>query len=194
MQCVAIALPASPEARQQLRPIGHRTDQWPQMIAEHVTLAPMLDDSGWEASTCPEPQRHPEGLAMGFASALGRHLLHHTQRIQVGPLGSGLPPWSPLRLAVETAWLAPWRQGRTSVGFARGYPQRGYNLPGQVLGGRGLPVRGMRRISTLRRCARTSLGASSGVGPTRPSPTQGRSITSPMHIKLRLSSWPCCLE
>jgi hypothetical protein len=38
------AIPASPEERQQLRPIGHRTDKWQQMIEENVTLAQMLDD------------------------------------------------------------------------------------------------------------------------------------------------------
>ncbi len=45
------AIPASPEERQQLRPIGHRTDKWQQMIEENVTLAQMLDDYGWEAYT-----------------------------------------------------------------------------------------------------------------------------------------------
>jgi alkanesulfonate monooxygenase SsuD/methylene tetrahydromethanopterin reductase-like flavin-dependent oxidoreductase (luciferase family) len=111
MKFVAISLPAIPaslEERQQLRPIGHRTDKWQQMIAENVTLAPMLDDDGWAAYTFPEPQRHTEGLEIGFSSALGMHMLHHTQRIKVGPIGSVLPTWSPVRLAVETAWLDQW--------------------------------------------------------------------------------------
>jgi hypothetical protein len=49
MKFVAIslpAIPASPEERQKLRPIGHRTDRWQQMIEENVTLAQMLDGSG----------------------------------------------------------------------------------------------------------------------------------------------------
>ena len=47
MRFVAIslpAIPASPEERQKLRPIGHRTDKWQQMIEENVALAQMLDD------------------------------------------------------------------------------------------------------------------------------------------------------
>lgn len=85
------AIPASPEERQQLRPIGHRTDKWQQMIAENVTLAQMLDDYGWEAYTLPEHQLHTEGFEIGFSSALGMHILNHTKRIKVGPIGYVLP-------------------------------------------------------------------------------------------------------
>ena len=56
MKFVAISLPASPpdpEERKKLRPIGHRTDKWQQMIEEScsLALAQMLDDYGWEAYT-----------------------------------------------------------------------------------------------------------------------------------------------
>jgi alkanesulfonate monooxygenase SsuD/methylene tetrahydromethanopterin reductase-like flavin-dependent oxidoreductase (luciferase family) len=128
------AIPASPEERQQLRPIGHRTDKWQQMIEENVTLARMLDDYGWEAYTFPEHQLHTEGLEIGFSSALGMHILNHTKRIKVGPIGYVLPTWNPVRLAVETSWLDQLSQGRTIVGFARGYQHRWFNLHGQSLG------------------------------------------------------------
>jgi alkanesulfonate monooxygenase SsuD/methylene tetrahydromethanopterin reductase-like flavin-dependent oxidoreductase (luciferase family) len=137
MKFVAIslpAIPASPEERKQLRPIGHRTDKWQQMIEENVTLAQMLDDYGWEAYTFPEHQLHTEGLEIGFSTALGMHILNKTKRIKVGPIGYVLPTWSPVRLAVETAWLDQLSQGRTIVGFARGYQHRWFNLHGQVLG------------------------------------------------------------
>ena len=65
MKFVAISLPASPaspEERQKLRPIGHRTDKWQQMIEENVTLAQMLDDYGWEAYTFPNISCTPKGL------------------------------------------------------------------------------------------------------------------------------------
>src|SRR5262244_1076456 len=124
MKFVAIslpAIPASPEERQQLRPIGHRTDKWQQMIEENVTLAQMLDDYGWEAYTFPEHQLHTEGFEIGFSSALGMHILNNR--------------WP--------------------------------------------PVRGMRRISTIARCSRKSIGSSSCVGRTRPSPMRASSIKSP---------------
>ena len=81
MKFVALSLPAipvSPEERTQLRPIGHRTDTWQQMIEENVTLAQMLDDYGWEAYTFPEHQLHTEGFEIGFSSALGMHMLNKT--------------------------------------------------------------------------------------------------------------------
>jgi alkanesulfonate monooxygenase SsuD/methylene tetrahydromethanopterin reductase-like flavin-dependent oxidoreductase (luciferase family) len=128
------AIPATPEERQQLRPIGHRTDRWQQMIAENVELAQMLDDYGWEAYTFPQHELHTEGHEIGFSTALGMHMLDQTKRIKVGPIGYVLPTWSPVRLAVETAWLDQLSQGRTIVGFARGYQHRWFNLHGQVLG------------------------------------------------------------
>ena len=137
MKIVALslpAIPATPDERQQLRPIGHRTDRWQQMIHENVALAQMLDDYGWEAYTFPQHELHTEGLEIGFSMALGMHLLDQTKRIKVGPIGYVLPTWSPVRLAVETAWLDQLSQGRTIVGFARGYQHRWFNLHGQVLG------------------------------------------------------------
>jgi alkanesulfonate monooxygenase SsuD/methylene tetrahydromethanopterin reductase-like flavin-dependent oxidoreductase (luciferase family) len=95
------AIPASPEERQQLRPIGHRTDKWQQMIAENVTLAQMLDDYGWEAYTLPEHQLHTEGFEIGFSSALGMHILNHTKRIKWGRLAMCCIP------GVRSVWL--WR-------------------------------------------------------------------------------------
>lgn len=64
------AIPAMPEERYQLRPIGHRTDRWQQMIAENVELAQLLDDYGWEAYTFPQHELHTEGHEMGFSMAL----------------------------------------------------------------------------------------------------------------------------
>ena len=113
MKFVAIslpAIPASPEERKKLRPIGHRTDKWQQM----------LDDYGWEAYTFPEHQLHTEGFEIGFSTALGMHILDKTKRIKVGPIGYVLPTWSPVRLAVETAWLDQLSKGRTIVGWLSG--------------------------------------------------------------------------
>lgn len=128
------AIPASPEERERLRPIAHRTDKWQQMIDENVELAQMLDDYGWDAYTFPEHQLHTEGHEIGFSIALGMHILDRTKRIKVGPVGYVLPTWNPIRLAVETSWLDQLSKGRTIVGFARGYQHRWFNLHGQVIG------------------------------------------------------------
>jgi hypothetical protein len=81
MKFVALSLPvipASPTERKQLRPIGHRTDKWQQMIEENVELAQMLDDYSWEAYTFPEHELHTEGHEIGFSTALGMYILAQT--------------------------------------------------------------------------------------------------------------------
>jgi alkanesulfonate monooxygenase SsuD/methylene tetrahydromethanopterin reductase-like flavin-dependent oxidoreductase (luciferase family) len=152
------AIPATPEERQQLRPIGHRTDRWQQMIAENVALAQLLDDYGWEAYTFPQHELHTEGHEIGFSMALGMHLLDHTKHIKVGPIGYVLPTWSPVRLAVETAWLDQLSQGRTIVGFARGYQHRWFNLHGQVLGVQVATSTGDAQDQYNGGCSRRSIG------------------------------------
>jgi len=42
-----------------------------------------------------------------------------TEAAKVDPVGYVLPGWSPLRLALEIAWLDQLTKGCTFVGFAR---------------------------------------------------------------------------
>jgi len=153
------AIPASPEERQQLRPIGHRTDKWQQMIDENVALAQMLDDYGWEAYAFPEHELHTEGFEIGFSTALGMHLLDQTKRLKVGPIGYVLPTWNPVRLAVETAWLDQLSKGRTIVGFAVATSIGGSTCTDKPSGCRWRPVQGMRRINTTAWYSRRSIAS-----------------------------------
>jgi alkanesulfonate monooxygenase SsuD/methylene tetrahydromethanopterin reductase-like flavin-dependent oxidoreductase (luciferase family) len=81
----------------------------------------MVENLGFDAVAFPEHHLHGEGLEMGGLPVLYQHVIHHTKRIKVGPIGYVLPGWNPLRLVLEIAWLDQLTKGRTLVGFARGY-------------------------------------------------------------------------
>lgn len=127
-------LPASEDERERLRPIGHRTEKWQQMLEETIELARMAEDLGFEAICFPEHHLHTEGMEMGGPTSLYLHVAHQTKRIKVGPVGYVLPTWNPVRLALETAWLDQMTRGRTVVGFARGYQTRWFNALSQKMG------------------------------------------------------------
>jgi alkanesulfonate monooxygenase SsuD/methylene tetrahydromethanopterin reductase-like flavin-dependent oxidoreductase (luciferase family) len=127
------ALPASEREREALRPIGHRTEKWQQMLTEVRELAKMADDYGFEAICFPEHHLHTEGMEQGGPHSLYLDVAHHTKNIKVGPVGYVLPSHNPVKLAIETAWLDQMTQGRTVVGFARGYQERWFNAMTQLL-------------------------------------------------------------
>jgi alkanesulfonate monooxygenase SsuD/methylene tetrahydromethanopterin reductase-like flavin-dependent oxidoreductase (luciferase family) len=81
----------------------------------------------------PEHHLHTEGGEMGSLPVLTQHVIAHTNRIKVGPIGYVLPGWNPLRLALEIAWLDQLTKGRTLIGFARGYQARWLNPMAQKL-------------------------------------------------------------
>jgi len=70
---------------------------------------------------------------MGSLPVLTQHVINHTKRIKVGPIGYVLPGWNPMRLALEIAWLDQLTKGRTFVGFARGYQTRWLNQMAQKI-------------------------------------------------------------
>lgn len=126
------AIPASPEERERLRPIAHRTDRTQQMLAEMVELTRMAEDLGFEAVTYSEHHFYTEGLESGATPTPHLiNLLLHTRRIKVGPLGFVLPTWDPIRLAEDVAWADQMSRGRVICGFARGIFPRWVNVLGQ---------------------------------------------------------------
>lgn len=127
------ALPASDAERKALRPIAYRTDRWQKMLAEVVEISRMLEDLGFTGVAFPEHHLHTEGLEMGSLPVLTQYVIQHTTTIKVGPIGYVLPGWNPLRLALEIAWLDQLTQGRTHVGFARGYQSRWLNQMAQKI-------------------------------------------------------------
>ena len=127
------AIPASMEAREQLRPIARRTDRFQRMLDEVVELSQMAEDLGYAAVTFPEHHLHTEGGEMGSLPLLTQHVLANTKKIMAGPIGYVLPGWNPLRLALEIAWLDQITKGRSFCGFARGYQARWLNPMAQHL-------------------------------------------------------------
>lgn len=125
-------VPASPEERERLRPIAHRTDKIQQMLKEMVELAQMADELGFEIVTFSEHHFYTEGMEAGATPT--PHLLNllaKTKRVKIGPLGFVLPTWDPIRLAEDVAWADQMSQGRVIVGLARGVFPRWVNVLGQ---------------------------------------------------------------
>src|SRR6266700_8266772 len=127
------SLPATLEERKGLRPIAGHPERWQQMIKEVVEVAKLAEDVGFDAVTFPEHHLHSEGIEMGSLPVLTQHVIQHTKRIKVGPIGYVLPGWNPLRLALEIAWLDQLTRERTLVGFARGYQPRWLNQMAQKI-------------------------------------------------------------
>jgi alkanesulfonate monooxygenase SsuD/methylene tetrahydromethanopterin reductase-like flavin-dependent oxidoreductase (luciferase family) len=125
-------VPATPEERERLRPIAHRTEKIQQMLQEMVGLAQMAEELGFEIVTYSEHHFYTEGMEAGATPT--PHLLNllaKTKRIKIGPLGFVLPTWDPIRLAEDVAWADQMSQGRVIVGLARGVFPRWVNVLGQ---------------------------------------------------------------
>ena len=125
-------VPASPEERERLRPIAHRTDKIQFMLKEMVELAQLAEEVGFEILTYSEHQFFSDGLIAG--SNPTPHLLNlasKTTRIKLGPLGYVLPTWDPIRLALDVAWADQITKGRAVAGFARGVFPHWVNTLGQ---------------------------------------------------------------
>jgi len=125
-------VPASPQERERLRPIAHRTDKIQQMLQEMTELTQMAEELGFEGVTFSEHHFYTEGMEAG--STPTPHivdLLSKTKRIKVGPLGFVLPTWDPIRLACDVAWADQISHGRVIVGLARGFFPRWVNVLGQ---------------------------------------------------------------
>jgi len=128
-------VPASPEERERLRPIAHRTDKTQQLLDEMLELTRMAEDLGFDIVTYSEHHFYTEGLEAGATPT--PHLLHlalNTRRIKIGPLGFVLPTWDPIRLAEDVAWADQITRGRVIVGLARGVFPRWINVLGQHYG------------------------------------------------------------
>jgi alkanesulfonate monooxygenase SsuD/methylene tetrahydromethanopterin reductase-like flavin-dependent oxidoreductase (luciferase family) len=126
-------IPGTLEERKRLRPIAAHNERWQMMIKEIVEFARMAEDLGVEMLAFPEHHLNTEGVEMGSVPQIHLYVAMHTKRLRVGPIGYVLPGWNPLRLAIEIGWLDQLTQGRTFVGFARGYQHRWLNQMGQKL-------------------------------------------------------------
>jgi len=125
-------IPATPEERVRLRPIGRNTERYQQMLEQVRELAKLADDIGIDALGLTEHHFHSEGFEISTAPRLLlADLAARTRRIKFLTLGLVAPTWDPIRLAEETAVLDQLSKGRFLAGFARGYQARWSNVLGQ---------------------------------------------------------------
>ena len=132
MLFVMPTVPATPEERVRLRPIGRSTERYQKMLDEVRELATLADDIGIDALGLTEHHFHSEGFELSTAPLLLlADLAARTRRIKFLTLGLVAPTWDPIRLAEETAVLDQLSKGRFLAGFARGYQARWSNVLGQ---------------------------------------------------------------
>ena len=125
-------IPATPEERAALRPIGRNNDRYQQMLEEVRELAVLADEMGFDVFSTTEHHFHSEGFEASVAPLmLYTDLAARTERIKFAPLGLVIPGWDPIRCAEELAVLDHLRRGRVIAGFARGYQDRWTNVLGQ---------------------------------------------------------------
>ncbi len=125
-------IPATPEERRALRPIGRNNERYQQMLDELRDLVVLADEVGFDAFSTTEHHFHSEGFECSIAPLmLYTDLAARTEQIKFAPLGLVIPGWDPIRCAEELAILDHLSKGRVIAGFARGYQDRWTNVLGQ---------------------------------------------------------------
>ncbi len=125
------------DERRALRPIGRNVERYHEVILGCDDLVQACDDLGfWGAATI-EHHFHSEGYELGpNPGMLNMRWGTLTKNLRVGALGYVMSAQHPIRVAEETAILDHLTEGRSFVGFARGYQDRWTNIIGQHLGTR----------------------------------------------------------
>ena len=131
-------LPAKDEAeRAALRPIGRNRERYQAAISGLTEIIQAADELGFWGAATPEHHFWSEGYEVcPSPGATNAYWLAKTKNIHIGPLGYVMSTHNPLRVAEEVAVIDHLSQGRTFVGFARGYQSRWTNVLGQHLGAR----------------------------------------------------------
>lgn len=136
-------VPATPQERKDLRPIGRNNERFQQMLEEVRRLCIMADDFGFDCFSTTEHHFHSEGYEASVAPLiLYADLAARTKNIKFAPLALVLPANNPLRVAEELAMLDHLTKGRVIAGFARGYQQRWVNVLGQKVPVEATPMDG----------------------------------------------------
>ena len=136
-------VPATPEEREQLRPIGRNNDRFQEMIRQMRELAVIADQMGFATYSTTEHHLHSEGFEASIAPLMFyTDLAARTENIKFASLGLVLPTWDPIRVAEEIAILDHLTKGRFIAGFARGYQDRWSNILGQQYHVTGTPMDG----------------------------------------------------
>ncbi|WP_372720072.1 LLM class flavin-dependent oxidoreductase [Immundisolibacter sp.] len=101
-------------------------------VSEQIKFA---DRAGFWGAAFTEHHFHIEGIEQSNNPILlDLYFGMQTTRIRLGQMANVLPFHNPLRLAEDLAMLDQMLQGRTFIGFARGYQKRWADVLGQTYG------------------------------------------------------------
>jgi alkanesulfonate monooxygenase SsuD/methylene tetrahydromethanopterin reductase-like flavin-dependent oxidoreductase (luciferase family) len=128
-------IPATRQERIDNRPLGRHAARYQKVVRDWHDVVRAADDMGlWGVGTI-EHHFHSEGYEVGPNPGLmDAYWAAITKNIRVGQLGYVMSAQNPLRVAEDTAIIDHLSQGRSFVGFARGYQSRWTNILGQHLG------------------------------------------------------------
>jgi len=127
----------SEEERIKLRPIGRNSEKYQATLRGWCDIIEEADRMGIWGATAIEHHFHSEGYEVspnpGIINAFWGA---RTKNIHIGQLGYVMSAANPIRVAEETAILDHLMEGRTFVGFSRGFQSRWTDLLGQHIGTR----------------------------------------------------------
>ena len=128
---------ASEEERIKLRPIGRNSERYQQTLRGWCDIVEEADRMGVWGVTAIEHHFHSEGYEVSPSPGIMNAFWGaRTKNIHIGQLGYVMTAANPLRVAEETAILDHLMEGRTFVGFSRGFQSRWTDLMGQHVGAR----------------------------------------------------------
>ena len=127
----------SEEERMALRPIGRNSERYQQTLRGWCDIIEEADRMGVWGATAIEHHFHSEGYEVSPSpGVLNAFWGARTKNIHIGQLGYVMTAANPIRVAEETAILDHLMEGRTFVGFSRGFQSRWTDLLGQHVGAR----------------------------------------------------------
>jgi alkanesulfonate monooxygenase SsuD/methylene tetrahydromethanopterin reductase-like flavin-dependent oxidoreductase (luciferase family) len=125
----------SEEERIKLRPIGRNADLYQQTLRGWCDIVEEADRMGVWGVTAIEHHFHSEGYEVSpNPGVMNAYWGARTNNIHIGQLGYVMSAANPIRVAEETAILDHLMEGRTFVGFSRGFQSRWTDLLGQHIG------------------------------------------------------------
>ena len=129
-------LPAeSEEERARLRPLGRNSELYQQTLLGWTDIIRAADDLDFWGVATIEHHFWSEGYEVGpNPGVMNAYWAAITKKVNVGALGYVMSAQNPIRVAEETAIVDHMTQGRSFVGFARGYQSRWTNVLGQHYG------------------------------------------------------------
>ncbi len=125
----------SEEERIRLRPIGRNSELYQQTLRGWCDIVEEADRMGLWGVTAIEHHFHSEGYEVSPSpGVMNAFWGARTENINIGQLGYVMSAANPIRVAEETAILDHLMEGRTFVGFSRGFQSRWTDLMGQHIG------------------------------------------------------------